>query len=245
MGKSSILIVEDEPIIAADLHDRLEELGYAVAGPVATGEEALLLLDTHTERPNLILMDILLGGQMNGIEAARRIHEQYRLPVIFLSSNSDERTFLEAKASHPEAFLTKPFKGRDIKYAIELALSRPQTAAPKPMESDDTFILEDRMFVKVKDRMVRIYYEDILWVLADDYYCRIVTREREYLVTQTLKRLHEGLATQKCMLRVHRSYVINLKHVTEIGESFLYIGQQKIPFNKLGKDELMARLKKI
>lgn len=245
MRNLSILIVEDEPIISADLQDRLTEMGYQVLGPLASGEEALLFLRSADQLPDLILMDIMLEGELNGVETVRRIRERYELPVIFLTGNSDDKTFWEAREVHPAAFITKPFKGRDLRYAIELALTRPASAGAVYAQNSETFLLPDRMFVKSRDRMVRIFLEDILWIVADDYYCKIITSEREFLVTQTLKRLQEELAVQKSIVRVHRSYLVNLKHVTEIGDSCLFIGAHQIPYNKSAKGDLLSRLKKI
>ena len=123
MESTTILIVEDDPIIAADLQDRLTESGYAVLGPVAAGEEALPFFQ-QANPPDLVLMDIQLEGEWDGIETTRRIREQHGVPVIFLTSNSDDKTFREARRAGPQAFLSKPFRGRDLRHAIELAIQQ-------------------------------------------------------------------------------------------------------------------------
>lgn len=244
MEKINILIVEDDPIIAADLEDRLVDAGYAVLGPVATGEHALEMFDRTP--PDLVLMDIQLDGEWDGIETTRRIRQHYDLPIIFLTSNSDDATFRKASTLNPEAFLSKPFRGRDLKYAIELAIrqstKKDKTEEP-PQDQDNAFLLRDRLFLKVKDRMVRLFFRDILWIEADDYYCKIVTKEKEFLVTQTLKKFSEQLAGVPELMRVHRSYIVNLTHIEEIGELNLHLGKVRIPVSKNYKEELLDRLR--
>ncbi len=244
MEKIRILIVEDDPIIGADLQDRLSDMGYAALGPVASGEEAIRHLDGSLP-PDLLLMDIQLEGEWDGIETARRMREKLRLPLIFLTSNSDDATFRQARAVQPDAFLSKPFRGRDLKHAIELAIA--QSARQENREPDDgnnnTYLLKDRLFVKVKNRMVRLFFSDILWVEADDYYCKVVAREKEFLVTQTLGKFSETFETIPAFMRVHRSFLVNLEHVEEIGELYLHIGKKQIPFSKSSRDELMKRLR--
>ncbi|MFN0014541.1 MAG: LytR/AlgR family response regulator transcription factor [Saprospiraceae bacterium] len=106
-------------------------------------------------------------------------------------------------------------------------------------------MFQDRLFVKIHDRTIRLFLHDILWVEAYDYYSKIVTRQRELLVTQTLKRFDELLTGNPDMMRVHRSYIVNLKHIDEIGESFSMINNQLIPISKVVKAELMARWQKM
>lgn len=247
METISILIVEDDPIIAADLQDRLEEMGYHPLGPVARGEEAPAFFEKNS-LPDLVIMDVHLEGEWDGIETTRRIQEKHDVPIIFLTSNSDDATFSKAKSTKPAAFLSKPFRGRDLKHAIELAISQSvakQPAATEPSSQDNALLLKDRLFIKSKDRMVRLFFKDILWVEAEDYYCKVVTAEREYLVTQTLKKFSEELSGVPELMRVHRSFIVNLAHVEEIGELNLHIGKTKIQVSRNMWDELMNKLKNI
>jgi Response regulator of the LytR/AlgR family len=242
-----VLIVEDEPIIAADLEDRLLEMGYDVAPPCESGEAALLFL--QKESVDLVLMDIQLSGQLDGIETAQKVLETAHLPIIYLTSNTDDATFARAKSTLPAAFLTKPFRGKDLMHAIELAISAAARHQPNALETNDAdtsaFLFNDRLFVKVKDRMLRIFFQDILWLEADDYYCKLMTDEKEYLVGHTLKQMGEVLERIPEFMRVHRSYIVNLSNVEEIGEGHLLVKKKQIPLNKTAKEELHKRLKKI
>jgi len=122
MTPATLLIVEDQAVVAADLGDRLVRHGYKVCGVAASGEEALAL--AHQHRPRLALMDIRLQGEMDGIQAAEMLRHELDLPVIFLSAHSDEPTLQRAKNAAPYGFLMKPFDERELQLNIEVALHK-------------------------------------------------------------------------------------------------------------------------
>src|SRR4051812_11603760 len=114
-----ILIVEDQRLIAADLANTLRKLGYEVVGNVASGEEAIGRSDQV--RPELVLMDVRLRGEMDGIHAAEIIRDRFNLPVVFLTAYADEETILRAKKTTPYGYLVKPFNERELRATIEIA----------------------------------------------------------------------------------------------------------------------------
>jgi len=120
MQRSRILVVEDEAIVSADIQDRLQALGYEVAGSADTGTDAIRL--AAQLKPNLILMDIMLKGDMTGTEAASRIRSQLQLPIIYLTANSNDETFLKARDTEPFGFILKPFEEATLKVNIEIGL---------------------------------------------------------------------------------------------------------------------------
>ncbi|TVR33177.1 MAG: response regulator [Spirochaetaceae bacterium] len=119
-----ILVVEDEHIVALDIKMHLQKYGYEVPATYPSGEEAL----AHIEEidPVLVLMDIRLQGQLDGLETAELIKERYNIPVILLTAYADDQTIERAKASQPFAYLIKPFEERELRTAIVLALFRHQ-----------------------------------------------------------------------------------------------------------------------
>jgi PAS domain S-box-containing protein len=125
MEKAQILVVEDETIVAMDLQNRLRGLGHSVPGFWVSGEEAIAMAEEL--KPDLILMDIKLGGGMDGIEAAYQIRHRFEVPVIYLTANSDETTVQRAKFTEPYGYLLKPFAERELETAIEIALYRHRT----------------------------------------------------------------------------------------------------------------------
>ncbi len=123
--KTQILVVEDEGIVAKDLQAMLRDLGYHVPLTVGTGE--LALKAAIENQPDLILMDIQLRGNMDGIETSALISSQRDVPIVYLTANSDEATLQRAKATSPFGFLVKPFEERAIQAGIEMALYKHKT----------------------------------------------------------------------------------------------------------------------
>ncbi|MBW2636353.1 MAG: PAS domain S-box protein [Deltaproteobacteria bacterium] len=122
MANARILVVEDEGIIAKDIRKMLENLGYDVFAVVSSGEDAVKkAAETH---PDLVLMDIVLEGDMDGVEAAEQIRNRFDIPVIYLTAYSDEKTLQRAKITEPYGYIFKPFQGRELHTAIEMALYR-------------------------------------------------------------------------------------------------------------------------
>jgi PAS domain S-box-containing protein len=119
-----ILIVEDEGIIAKDIERTLAKLAYEVIAVVSTGEEAIL--QAGASRPDLVLMDVMLKGDIDGIEAARRIRKKYGTPVVYLTAFGDATTLQRAIATAPFGYILKPFEDRDLHAAVESALYRNQ-----------------------------------------------------------------------------------------------------------------------
>jgi DNA-binding NtrC family response regulator len=120
MSKATILIVEDEAIIAKDLSQQLTRLGYEVLGITDSGEEAVIL--ARERRPGVILMDIRLKGRMDGIKAAEAIGRDGNAPVIYLTAHSDRATLQRAKLTGPFGYILKPFEERELETQIEIAL---------------------------------------------------------------------------------------------------------------------------
>ncbi len=120
MANARILIVEDESIVAKDIQNSLTGLGYTVAGIVASGEEAVERVSAL--KPDLILMDVMLKGAMDGIEAAGRIQKEHPVPVVYLTAYTDDDTLRRAKVTEAFGYLLKPFEDRELRTTIEMAL---------------------------------------------------------------------------------------------------------------------------
>ena len=120
MPDKRILIVEDETIVAMTIEDALQEMGYSVVGTVSTAEDAIKM--AGDARPDLILMDIRIQGEKDGIAAAEEITAQYHIPIIYLTAHADEKTFKRAMKTQPYGYLIKPFRDRELHSTIEIAL---------------------------------------------------------------------------------------------------------------------------
>ncbi len=136
MPKPKVLVVEDEGIIAADIKNTLKHLGYEISGVVDSGEDAVKA--AGEKLPDLILMDILLRGNVDGIDAAKAILDQFRIPVIYLSAHEDDKTIERTRDTHPYGFVLKPFSERDLNATLKMALFQ-YNAERKLQESEERY----------------------------------------------------------------------------------------------------------
>ncbi|MFB2837029.1 ATP-binding protein [Floridanema evergladense] len=133
---ATILVVEDEVIIGMDIKNSLKKLGYNVPAVVATGEKAIE--KAAIIQPDLILMDIMLKGAIDGVQAAEKIRTQLNLPVVFLTAHTDQTTLQRAKETEPFGYIVKPFQEKDLHTTIEIALARckAETEIRKALEKE-------------------------------------------------------------------------------------------------------------
>ncbi len=122
MAKAQILVVEDDNIVVMELRDRLQGMGYAVCAVASYGEEAIQ--KAGEARPDLVLMNIRLKGDMDGIEATKEISARFDIPVVYLTALTDENTLQRAKLTEHYGYISKPFDERELQTAIETALNR-------------------------------------------------------------------------------------------------------------------------
>ena len=242
-----VLIVEDDMIVGAHISMVLAEAGYGVLGLIPTGEAALEQIRIHP--PDLVLMDVQLKGKLDGVDTAAEIYQHFRVPVIFLTANADATTFNRAKATFPFAFINKPFRPSALLRAVELVVQRIQEsqavappAAQEP-QPEEAMPMSDHVFVRDKDRMVKVKLSDIRYVAAERNYCRIHTADRQYLLSSPMKSLEPHLGDS--FVRTHRSFVVNISAIEGFDEFYLYLGDDSIPLGKSYKELVLNRLKRV
>ena len=125
MVKAKIMIVEDEWTVADDIKMFLERLGYTVTSVSSSGEEAIQ--NAEKDKPDLVLMDIVLEGEMDGIEAASEIRTRFNIPIVYLTAYADDKILERAKITEPSGYIVKPFVNEDLKINIEMALYKDKT----------------------------------------------------------------------------------------------------------------------
>ena len=242
-----ILIVEDDMIVGAHISLVLAEAGYGVLGLIPTGEAALEQIRVHP--PDLVLMDIQLKGNLDGVDTAAEIYQNFQIPVIFLTANSDAATFARAKATFPYAFIDKPFRPSALLRAVELVVQRiheTQTSDPPAAQEQRQGTpkpLSDLVFVRDKDRMVKVKLSDIRYVAAERNYCRIHTSDRQYLLSSPMKSLEPQLGEH--FVRTHRSFVVNINAIDSFDEFYLYLNKDAIPLGKSYKEDVLNRLNRV
>jgi len=156
-AEPTILIVEDESIIAMEIASRLRKLGYQVAAIAQAGPEAIARAEEL--QPDLVLMDICLKGKMDGVEAAAVIRQRFDIPVIYLTANTDEQTFQRAKVTEPYGYLLKPFEERELHTTIEIALYKAATAQELEeyrQDLEDSLTERDLLIDQLRDALAKV-----------------------------------------------------------------------------------------
>lgn len=242
MDRPRILIVEDELIIAEDLKDILEVLGYEVIGIAISAREAMQFLE---EKPvDLALLDIKIKGGKDGIELAKEIREQFRIPFVFLTSHVDSVTLGRAKETHPYGYLVKPFHEKDIHATLEVALSNFAGENEKKEIQEDTagMMLSDSLFVRNNGMLVKVKFNDINYFEADGNYSQVYTRDKKYVIRAILKDLEVKL-NQNQFARIHKSYLINLEAIDAIDNQSVHISGKEIPISRSQYTWLVNQIK--
>ncbi|OFX79186.1 MAG: hypothetical protein A2X12_01920 [Bacteroidetes bacterium GWE2_29_8] len=247
MAKSEILIVEDENIVAKDIQNSLEKLGYIVYGVVSSAEKAFNQIEE--KRPDLIMMDIMLKGKINGIDAANIIKERFNIPVIFLTAYADDNTLKKAKIAEPYGYIIKPFKEKELQTTIEMALYKHEQDSLIRKERDiyQSIVVnrdeKDSIYVRSDYKLNRLKFIDIFYVEALKDYVVIHTFDNSYTTHTTMKEMLRILPTNQ-FVRVHRSYIVRLEKIYSIKYPELVIeGKSKVlPIGGLYRKELYSRL---
>lgn len=245
-----ILIVEDNVIIADDMQSMLEEIGYEIVDNVIVYEQAIEVL--KTQQVDLVLIDIILASDKTGIDLGKHIRENYDIPFIFVTSNSDRATVENAKTVKPNGYLVKPFEQQDLYTSIEIALAnftyglgegkskeaQMQTEADVPMSNS---VLQGSIFVKKQHLYYRIQFGDIQFIKADNVYLEVNTVDKKFLVRSPLKDYLEKLPRNK-FYRAHKSYIVNVDHIDAINSKDVMINNNLIPISKDFKEFIISAM---
>ena len=244
-----ILIVEDNVIIADDMQSMLEEIGYEIVDNVIVYEQAEEVL--KTQQVDLVLIDIILASDKTGIDLGKHIRENYDIPFIFVTSNSDRATVENAKTVKPNGYLVKPFEQQDLYTSIEIALSNFIHAEKGSGSSNHSMmeeevavsnsVLKDSIFVKKQHLYYRIQFGDIQFIKADNVYLEVNTVDKKFLVRSPLKDYLEKLPKHK-FYRAHKSYIVNVDHIDAINSKDIMINNNLIPISKEFKEFIIGAM---
>ncbi len=244
-----ILIVEDNVIIADDMQSMLEEIGYEIVDNVIVYEQAEEVL--RTKQVDLVLIDIILASDKTGIDLGKHIRENYDIPFIFVTSNSDRATVENAKSVQPNGYLVKPFEQQDLYTSIEIALSNFVQSKQRPRATETSgqqdsmvsngSVLKNSIFVKKQHLYYRIQFEDILFIKADNVYLEVNTVDKKFLVRSPLKDYLTKLPQDK-FYRAHKSYIVNVDHIDAINSKDIMINNTLIPISKDFKEFIISAM---
>ena len=238
-----ILLIEDEAVLALDLSDLLQAEGYVVVGIADNGPQALALYQAHPV--DLVLCDIRIQGPWDGIETVTRLGGGQLVPVIYLSAYSDPAMRERALQTLPAAYLLKPVTPDSLRVAIELALhtfsSRTAAAGPAAINGaspEPVLRLGDTLFIRHNYRFVRVPLADILLLQADNNHTLVVTETQKYALRLTLGNLLARLASRP-LVRVHRSYAVNLGRVSSFTDQEIALLDQTVPISRQYRESFL------
>lgn len=240
--KTTVFIVEDEIVIAEDIRQALEEVGYAVLGVARHYDGALQALDL--EMPDLILLDITLKGEKTGIDLAHYLSTHFQIPYIYITSHANKETLSEALETEPYGYLVKPFNQDDLFTSIELALHKFNVTKPQKSESTQTVKqpFSDSLFVKSGGLFTRIRYRDITHLEADGVYTHVYTADGTKYVERQILLEFENQLDKTAFMRVHRSFIVNLEHVNGLKHDQVVVGNHSLPLGRTHKEKLIRSI---
>jgi len=244
--KFNILIVEDERLVAKDIAARLSQAGYAIAGIADNFDSAIASFDAHS--PDLVLLDITIKGDKNGIDIAAAINNTVPTPFIFVTAQTDADTLQKAKDTFPSAYLVKPFTTNHLIVSIDLALhnfayqkrgSEEKSIINKEADEDENIYLkQDFVFIKDGHTYIKINQNEVLMIESEGNYVKIHTAEKRYLIRCTINKAMEKMK-QPYFVRVHRSFCVNINRVTKFDEHDITLENVKVPIGRNYKEEFI------
>lgn len=212
-----ILIVDDEVLIAEFLKDVLNELGYQNLVLAHNKRQAMIQLEEF--HPELVLLDIRMKEELEGIQIAERINQEYKIPFIYITAQSDKEIIRKALGTKPAGYITKPFKQPDIYAAIRLAEENAEKNSEKFLSFKDGY------------SMVKLSIDEILYAKSNDNYIDLFTTSKKYTLRYTLDWLVEH-TPDGMFHRTHRSAVVNITKITRATSKSVFIGEVEIPVSR-------------
>lgn len=245
----SILIIEDEVLIAQDLREILEEVGYEQVYRARDFSQATKILQSAAI--DLVLLDINLNQSISGIDIAHHINQHYHIPFIYITSYSDAATLESVKHTKPAGFLLKPYNKTLLLANIEIALfnyaskanAADTTIEAAPTSNHSDFIIHEHLLLKENYHFIKIPLSKILWFESDKNYVQVITAEKKYLLRCSLKKLMEHLP-QHLFAKSHKCYIINLSFVEAFNADHAVIKGQKVPISRTEYVDVLERLKR-
>lgn len=219
-----IIIIEDEPDLANNIAELITLLGYDVSGIFDNAKSCMDFLATN--HVDLAILDISIKGEDNGIDLGKMIKSEYNIPILFCSAYTDEVLLKEVKTLNPGGYIVKPFNREILKTNIFLALNDQLSSTELlPNSGKDTFHIRDKGYV------IPVEVKNIIMAVADGLYTEIVTKDKNYLIRAILKNIEAQLPKNK-FLRVHKSYLVNLDHITSFNSKGIKVNNSIIPVRR-------------
>lgn len=228
-----ILIVEDEVELANNISEILTNLDYQVSAVVDNADSALEFLEGHDV--DLVLMDILIHGELDGIDLAYKIRESYDLPIVFSTAYSGTEYLERISSEIHEGYLLKPFTLDSLKTAVFFGIKRHEEKKGKDRKPKGSLKIMDKGY------LVPVPYSEVVYLKADGLYTKVYTKAKSYLVRDILKSFEDKLPGDQ-FIRVHKSYLVNLAYIGSFNAKKINLGEKSVPIRRGLYKELMEKL---
>lgn len=250
-----IFLVEDDVLNQTIISAHLEDLGYGLADKARSGEAALERIAKNP--PDLALLDIDLSkgkGNIDGVELAMRLRQEYNFPLVFITAYQDRATLERTRKVKPDGYLTKPISPGELAFSIESALEKASDRfiRPQPLPEPDiveadvegtSYLLEDDLFVKIDSTYQKVPVNSILYIEADANYLRIFTQNGQIMVSTNLANFTRQFE-HPTLLRVSRSHIINVHFINRFEDLHtVIVGGQAVRIGKTYKKEVQNRFR--
>ncbi|WP_200976012.1 LytTR family DNA-binding domain-containing protein [Echinicola sp. 20G] len=243
--KKQVLIVEDNLDLADNTKDLLEADGYEVCDILDSDEKIEDVL--FEKSPSVILLDIHLSGNSNGIDIAHNIREKFSIPVVFFTSSSDKETIEKVKEISPDGYIIKPFTKDTLITTLSLAISNFEN---KNSDRVSELIFQDKVikgsiFIRDKGYLKKVAIQEIDWIKADGSYTHISTGKNSvYTLRNVLKDVLNKLPSV-LFCKVNKAYIVNLDKIDALNSKEIIINEQVIPVGRNYYQNILSRLNQV
>jgi DNA-binding LytR/AlgR family response regulator len=235
--KIKVLIVEDDPLIAEAISVTLKKHSLEPVKICDSGEEAVQVFKNTDV--DLVLMDIVLNGKMDGVAAAAMMLKNRVVPIIYLTDHTDQKKIDRALKTFPANYLTKPYDDSKLIIAIEISFYNAQHSSTGRGEQ----VLRKDVFVRAANQQFeKVALKDIIYLEASRSYCKVVTDNHTYTLCSSMNQVQEQFENADFM-RVHRSYVVNTKRITKLDGNVIFLDKIKVDMGKEFRAGLLGALK--
>ncbi|MEL6639092.1 MAG: response regulator transcription factor [Bacteroidota bacterium] len=233
MAEISVLIIEDDDSYALEVEMIILELGYQVQAVVNNSEEALALV--KKQRPDLILIDIFIDGEKDGIQVAEAI-QPLDIPIIFITAHNQPTLYQRSRDLSPFAFIIKPFDKYTLQSMVESAIQLLGSNSPQQR-------VQNHFYIKHNNQLDKVYIDRIHWIEVEGNYCILHTVQRRYAVKMSLRKLKEKLPDAD-FLQIHRGQIVQLAKIKnlDLQASTVILEGATLPLGPKYKNDLLNRL---
>ena len=237
-----VYIVEDVAISRMSLETMLLENQYDVSGSAAKAETAWD--EIQKTFPDLILLDINLSGEKNGIWLAQQVRKHLNIPIIYLTAFGDQQTLKEVLDTKPNGYLMKPYQEPTLLTTIDIALSNFLESQKPPTDSNAEISQNDFIFIKDKSIRVRLNINDIYYIKSDGNYIEIYLKDKRHVVRHKLLEFKKELPFDT-FFQCHQRYLINIDKITVLKNDTVIIQNQEIPLSLKYKRVIETAISKL